>query len=94
VRRALGHIFDHINRLPQKFGSYAAPPGTAGQWKDFLDYCWNGGNKSVYVVMFSYTQGGVIAQSGDGLNLYISQYEKLVKSTVTHPAVFGYMIGN
>jgi hypothetical protein len=72
----------------------AGAPETAGNWKAFLDYCWNGGNKPVYVVMFSYTQGGVIAQGGAGLNDYIRQYDKLVKSTVKHPAVFGYMIGN
>jgi hypothetical protein len=72
----------------------AGAPGSAGSWKAFLDYCWNGGNKPVYVVMFSYTQGGVIAQGGAGLNDYIRQYDKLVKSTVKHPAVFGYMIGN
>ncbi len=72
----------------------AGEPGTAGNWKEFLDHCWNGGNKPIYVVMFSYTQGGVIAQGGKGLNDYISEYDKLVKSTVNHPAVFGYMIGN
>jgi hypothetical protein len=72
----------------------AGAPGSAGNWKDFLDYCWNGGTKPVYVIMFSYTQGGVIQDGGPGLDQYISQYEKLVKSTVTHPAVFGYMIGN
>ena len=44
--------------------------------------------------MFSYTQGGVIAQGGGGLNDYIRQYDEMVKSTVTHPAVFGYIIGN
>jgi hypothetical protein len=44
--------------------------------------------------MFSYTQGGVIAQGGTGLDAYIRQYDKMVKSTVNHPAVFGYMIGN
>ncbi len=33
----------------------AGAPGTAGNWKAFLDYCYNGGNKPVYVVMFSYT---------------------------------------
>jgi hypothetical protein len=72
----------------------AGAPGTAGNWKAFLDYCYNGGNNPVYVVMFSYTQGGVIAQGGTGLNDYIRQYDKLVKSTVKHPAVFGYVIGN
>jgi hypothetical protein len=72
----------------------AGAPGTAGNWKNFLDYCWNNGTKPVYVIMFSYTQGGVIQAGGPGLAQYISQYEKLVKSTVTHPAVFGYMIGN
>ena len=72
----------------------AGAPGTAGNWKNFLDYCYNGGNKPVYVVMFSYIQGGVIAAGGMGLNDYIRQYTELVKSTVKHPAVFGYMIGN
>ena len=72
----------------------AGAPGTAGNWKQFLDYCWNNGNKPIYVVMFSYTQGGVIAAGGTGLDDYIRQYTELVKSTVTHPAVFGYMVGN
>jgi hypothetical protein len=44
--------------------------------------------------MFSYTQGGVIAQGGNGLNDYIRQYDELVKSTIKHPAVFGYLVGN
>jgi len=72
----------------------AGAPGTAGNWKAFLDYCYNGGNKPIYVVMFSYTQGDVIAQGGTGLNNYIRQYNELVKSTVKHPAVFGYLVGN
>lgn len=72
----------------------AGDPGTCGNWLDFLNYCWNGGNNPVYVVMFSYTQGDVIAQGGNGLNNYIRQYDKMVKSTVKHPAVFGYLIGN
>ena len=72
----------------------AGAPGTAGNWKAFLDYCYNGGNKPIYVVMFSYTQGGVIAQGGTGFNDYIRQYDELVKSTVKHRAVFGYLVGN
>ena len=72
----------------------AGAPGTSGNWKAFLDYCYNGGNKPIYVVMFSYTQGGVIAQGGAGFNDYIRQYDELVKSTVKHPAVFGYLVGN
>jgi hypothetical protein len=72
----------------------AGAPGTAGNWKAFLDYCYNGGNNSIYVVMFSYTQGDVIAQGGGGLNNYIRQYDELVKSTVKHPAVFGFLVGN
>jgi hypothetical protein len=72
----------------------AGAPGSAGNWKAFLDYCYNGGTKPIYVLMFSYTQGGVIAQGGNGLNDYIRQYDELVKSTVKHPAVFGYTIGN
>jgi hypothetical protein len=72
----------------------AGAPGTAGNWKAFLDYCYNGGNEPIYVVMFSYTQGEVIAQGGGGLNNYIRQYDELVKSTVKHPAIFGYLVGN
>jgi hypothetical protein len=71
----------------------AGAPGTAGNWKAFLDHCYNGGNKPIYVVMFSYTQGEVIAQGGGGLKNYIRQYDELVKSTVKHPAVFGYWWG-
>jgi len=58
----------------------AGTPGSGGNWKPFLDYCYNGGNNPIYVVMFSYTQGGVIAQGGNGLNDYIRQYDKMVKS--------------
>ena len=72
----------------------AGAPRTAGNWKDFLDYCWNSGTDPVYVVMFSYTQGDLIAKGGDDLKAYKSQYAKMVKSTVKHPAVFGYIIGN
>jgi hypothetical protein len=72
----------------------AGAPGTAGNWKAFLDYCYNGGNNPIYVVMFSYTQGDVIAQGGTGFNDYIRHYDDLVKSTVKHPAVFGYLVGN
>jgi hypothetical protein len=76
----------------------AGAPGSSGNWKDFLDYCYNGGTKPIYVVMFSYTQGGVIKAGSGGpepnLDTYIRHYDKLVKSTVRHPAVFGYMVGN
>jgi hypothetical protein len=68
--------------------------GKPGKWQEFLDYCWNNGTNPIYVIMFSYTQGGVIAQGGAGLDGYITDYPKLVESTVNHPAVFGYMIGN
>ena len=44
--------------------------------------------------MFSYTQGHVIAAGGSGLDNYIRDYDRLVKSTIRHPAVFGYMVGN
>jgi hypothetical protein len=72
----------------------AGAPGTAGNWKDFLDYCWNGGNKPVYVIMTSFVVGTEIANGGDAFRRYISDYDKLVQSTVNHPAVFGYMVGN
>jgi hypothetical protein len=72
----------------------AGAPGTAGNWKAFLDYCYNGGNSPIYVVMMSYTQGGAIAQGGADFNNYLRHYDELVKSTATHPAVFGYLVGN
>jgi hypothetical protein len=72
----------------------AGSPGSAGNWKDFLDYAYNGGVKPVYVIMFSYTQGNVIAAGGDGYRQYLRDYAQLVRSTVTHPAVFGYCVGN
>ena len=72
----------------------AGAPGSNGNWQDFLDYCYNGGTKPIYVVMFSYTQGPVIAAGGSGLDNYIRDYDRLVKSTIRHPAVFGYMVGN
>src|ERR1051326_3141343 len=72
----------------------AGAPGSGGNWKDFLDYCYNAGTRPIYVVMFSYTQGPVIEAGESGLDNYIRDYDRLVKSTVRHPAVFGYMIGN
>jgi hypothetical protein len=72
----------------------AGAPGTAGNWKAFLDYCYNGGKNPIYVVMMSYVQGGVIADGGAAYNQYVTDYTNLVKSTVTHPAVFGYLVGN
>ena len=72
----------------------AGKPGSAGNWKDFLDYAYNGGVKPIYVIMFSYTQGGVIAEGGAGYLQYLKDYANLVRSTVSHPAVFGYCVGN
>ena len=72
----------------------AGGAGTAGNWKAFLDYCWNNGNKPVYVIMFSYTKGEVIAGIFPGFDGYLTDYTLLVSSTANHPAVFGYMIGN
>ena len=72
----------------------AGEPGTAGNWKQFLDYCYNDGKNPIYVVMFSFTLGGQIAEGGAEFRKYIRDYEKLVKSTIKHPAVFGYMVGN
>lgn len=72
----------------------AGAPGSSGNWKQFLDYCYNNGRKPIYVVMMSYIQGGVVAQGGTGLQQYISDYQKLVASTVNHPAIFGYLVGN
>jgi hypothetical protein len=72
----------------------AGAPGSAGNWKKFLDYCWNGGTNPVYVLMFSFTLGPQIAAGGDLYQDYLRQYTELVQSTVTHPAVLGYVIGN
>jgi hypothetical protein len=46
----------------------AGQPGSAGNWKAFLDACYNGGTNPIYVVMFSYIQGDVIAAGGDRLS--------------------------
>jgi len=35
-----------------------------------------------------------LRRAGTGLNNYIRQYDELVKSTVKHPAVFAYLVGN
>jgi hypothetical protein len=72
----------------------AGSPGSAGNWKQFLDYAYNGGVKPIYVSMFSYTQGNVIAEGGEGFREYLKDYARLVRSTVSHPAVFGYCVGN
>jgi hypothetical protein len=72
----------------------AGAPGSAGAWKQFLDYCYNGGNNPVYVIMFSFTLGPLIEAGGTDFKNYKRQYTELVESTVTHPAVFGYLIGN
>jgi hypothetical protein len=72
----------------------AGAPGSAGNWKQFLDYCWNGGTNPVYVLMFSFTLGPQIAAGGTLFQDYLRQYTELVASTVTHPAVFGYCVGN
>jgi hypothetical protein len=83
-------------------GKNAGQPDSGGNWKAFLDYLWNNGNRPVYVIMFSYTQGGVIANGENPrfpadvklFGAYMQHYKEMVASTVKHPAVFGYMIGN
>ena len=72
----------------------AGAPGSAGNWKQFLDACYNGGTNPIYVVMFSYIQGDVIAAGGSDYQQYITDYQNLVRSTVTHPAILGYCVGN
>src|SRR5260370_11137199 len=37
----------------------AGAPGTAADWKAFLDYCWNNGTKPVYMIICFYTQACV-----------------------------------
>jgi hypothetical protein len=75
-------------------GKNAGPAGTCGNWKQFLDECYNNGTNPIYVVMFSYVQGGVIAAGGQAYQQYLEDYEKMVKSTIKHEAVLGYCIGN
>ena len=75
-------------------GSMPAQPGSAGNWKQFLDACYNGGSNPIYVVMFSYVQGDVIAAGGAAYQQYITDYQNLVGSTATHPAILGYCVGN
>ena len=74
--------------------SMPAQPGSAGNWKAFLDACYNGGTNPIYVVMFSYVQGDVIAAGGAAYQQYITDYQNLVGSTATHPAILGYCVGN
>ena len=57
----------------------AGNPGTAGNWRQFLDYCYNGGNKPVYVVMFSFTLGGEIERGGPEFEKYKRQVPKTRK---------------
>ena len=75
-------------------GLNAGAPGSAGNWKQFLDACYNGGSNPIYVVMFSYVQGDVIAAGGAAYQQYITDYQNLVGSTATHPAILGYCVGN
>ena len=63
-------------------GLNAGAPGSAGNWKQFLDACYNGGSNPIYVVMFSYVQGDVIAAGGAAYQQYITDYQNLVGSTV------------
>ena len=91
IRKAGVNVIKLYAGNPQR---NAGETGTAGAWKQFLDYCWNGGKDPIYVVMFSFTVGDVIKNGGTGLDGYMDDYKKLVLSTVEHPAVFGYIIGN
>jgi hypothetical protein len=71
----------------------AGAPGTAGNWKAFLDYAYNNNNRPIYVFMTSYLDQATVEHGGN-LSLYQNQWSKLVKSTVNHPAVVGYTLGN
>ncbi len=73
-------------------GANAGPNG--GKWKPFLDSLWNGGNQPIYVMMTSFTLGDQIAGGTEAYQRYISEWRTLVASTVNHPAVIGYVIGN
>lgn len=75
-------------------GLNAGAPGSAGNWKPFLDKLWNGGNKPIRVMMTSYVQGGDIAAGGAVFQQYKNDWTNLVASTASHPAVLGYTVGN
>ena len=72
----------------------AGAPGSSGNWEEFLDACYNGGTNPIYVVMFSYVQGEVIAAGGSAYQQYLQDYDMMVQSTVKHPAILGYCVGN
>jgi hypothetical protein len=75
---------------------YAGDPNrnaASGTWKAFLDYLYNGNNRPIYVFMTSYLDQASV-ERGIDLPAYESQWEKLVKSTVNHPAVVGFTLGN
>jgi hypothetical protein len=72
----------------------AGEPGSSGNWKEFLDACYNRGTDPIYVVMFSYVQGDLIAAGGPAYQQYLQDYEMMVKSTVNHRAILGYCVGN
>jgi hypothetical protein len=75
-------------------GLNAGNPGTAGNWKAFLDACYNNGTNPIYVVMFSYVNGHVIEKGGQQFDQYLTDYTNMVSSTVKHPAILGYCVGN
>lgn len=75
-------------------GLNAGAPGSAGNWKPFLDKLWNGGTKPIRVMMTSYVQGGDIAAGGATFQQYKTDWTNLVASTASHPAVLGYTVGN
>ncbi|MFV0337548.1 MAG: hypothetical protein ACK5LK_04805 [Chthoniobacterales bacterium] len=75
-------------------GANAGAPGSGGNWKPFLDKLYNGGDRPIYVIMTSYVQGGDITAGGANFNNYKTQWTNLVASTVNHPAVLGYVLGN
>ena len=71
-----------------------ASPALLEIGSNFLDYCYNDGKKPhLRGHVFLYARGQYCG-GGTGLQDYIRDYDKLVKSTIKHPAVFGYMVGN
>ena len=71
----------------------AGAPGSAGNWKQFLDYCYNGGTTpDLRAHVFLHTRRPDRDRWNQSHQNYLRQYTELVQSTVTHPAVFGYCL--
>ena len=58
---------------------------------DFLNKCYNGGNKPIYVAVGYFMPPGTIIGEFDAK---LKLFKQLAESTKNHPAIMGYMLGN